>query len=49
MFRERRLWGYARGFYECVWNRSDLLPGVVLWTLFPLLAMERSLTTRSSR
>lgn len=49
MFRERKLWGYHRNFFECVWNRADMLPAVALWTLFPLLAVERSLTPRTNR
>lgn len=40
MFRERRWGGYARGFYECVWNRADPLPWIALCALFPLLALE---------
>jgi hypothetical protein len=42
MFRERKLWGYHKNFFECVWNRTDLLPGFALWVLFPLLALERN-------
>jgi predicted ATP-grasp superfamily ATP-dependent carboligase len=43
MFRERKIWGYHRGFFECTWDRSDPLPAFVLWTLFPLIAIENSL------
>ncbi len=49
MFRERKLWGYHQNFFECVWNRSDVLPALALWTLFPLLALERVLPARSGR
>ena len=45
MFRERRLWRYHPGFFECTWDRSDPLPALALWTLFPLIAMENSLST----
>jgi predicted ATP-grasp superfamily ATP-dependent carboligase len=34
---------YLRGFYECTWDRTDPWPAVVLWTLFPLIALENGL------
>jgi predicted ATP-grasp superfamily ATP-dependent carboligase len=43
MVRERRLWGYRRGFFECTWDRSDPRPALALWTLFPLIAAEARL------
>jgi predicted ATP-grasp superfamily ATP-dependent carboligase len=46
MFRERKLWGYERGFFECTWSRSDLRPGFALWALFPLMAAEACLPFR---
>lgn len=49
MIRERKLWGYDRNFFECVWNRSDVLPALALWTLFPFLALESALPARSGR
>jgi hypothetical protein len=44
MFRERKICGYHRGFFECTWDRSDPLPALVFWTLFPLIAAENSLS-----
>jgi hypothetical protein len=35
-----RLWGYNRAFFECTWDRSDPWPTLVLWTVFPLIALE---------
>lgn len=49
MWRERRWPRYERGFFECVWNRHDWRPGLALWTLFPLLALERFLSRRAAR
>jgi hypothetical protein len=46
MFRERKVWGYERGFFECTWSKSDLRPGFALWTLFPLMAAEACLPFR---
>ena len=40
MLRERKLSGYHRGFFECTWESSDPLPALVLWTGFPLIALE---------
>jgi predicted ATP-grasp superfamily ATP-dependent carboligase len=31
---------YPRGMFECTWRRSDPWPAFVLWTLFPLIAVE---------
>lgn len=47
MFRERKLWGYQRDFFECTWNRSDPWPALALWTLFPLMAAENRLPFKS--
>jgi predicted ATP-grasp superfamily ATP-dependent carboligase len=49
MFRERKPCRYKRGLWECTWNRSDPLPAFVLWTLFPLIALESSLLRFSGR
>jgi D-aspartate ligase len=46
MFRERKIWGYHRGFFECTWDRIDPLPAVILWTLFPVIALENSIQRR---
>jgi predicted ATP-grasp superfamily ATP-dependent carboligase len=43
MFREKRVFRYARGLYECTWERSDPAPALALWTLFPLIAVEEHL------
>jgi predicted ATP-grasp superfamily ATP-dependent carboligase len=46
MFRERKIWPYHRDFCDCTWDRSDLLPALILWTLFPVIALENSLSRR---
>jgi hypothetical protein len=40
MLREGRLFRYHAGFFECTWNSADPLPAFLLWTLFPLIALE---------
>jgi hypothetical protein len=47
MLRERKLWSYERGFFECTWSRSDPRPAVALWTLFPLMTLESRLPFNS--
>ena len=49
MFRERKIWRYHRDFRDCTWDRSDPLPALILWTLFPVIALENSLCRRSAR
>lgn len=46
MWREKRINGYDRGFFECTWTRSDPAPALALWTLFPLIAMENWMCSR---
>jgi predicted ATP-grasp superfamily ATP-dependent carboligase len=41
--RERRIGSYSKPIFECVWDRKDPFPGVVLWTLFPLILFENRL------
>jgi hypothetical protein len=48
VLRERKLGRYHRGVFECVWDRTDPLPAPVLWTLFPVIALENSLPARLS-
>src|SRR5262249_12440656 len=40
MWRDRRIGRYHSGFHESSWEKSDPLPGLALWTLFPLLGLE---------
>jgi len=41
----RRQWdGYHSGTFECTWERSDPWPAVALWTLFPLILLEGSIS-----
>jgi len=49
MWRERRWPRYDAGFFECVWNRADWGPGLALWTLFPLMAIEQWWSRRAAR
>ena len=42
MFSERKIWTYHRDFCDC--TRSDPLPALILWTLFPVIALENSLS-----
>jgi predicted ATP-grasp superfamily ATP-dependent carboligase len=46
MLREGRLWRYHPGFFECTWSSADPLPAFVLWTMFPLMAIENLLSSR---
>jgi predicted ATP-grasp superfamily ATP-dependent carboligase len=46
MLRERRLSTYERGFFECTWEKADPWPSLVLWTLFPLMALEERLALK---
>lgn len=41
MIRDRKLGRYHRGFYECSWEAADPLPGLALWTLFPMMVLEQ--------
>jgi predicted ATP-grasp superfamily ATP-dependent carboligase len=43
MIRELRFWRYHPGFFECTWDPADPLPAIVLWTMFPLIAIENLL------
>jgi hypothetical protein len=43
--RELKWSGYQRGFFECTWDRNDPLPALALWTLFPLIALENTIST----
>jgi predicted ATP-grasp superfamily ATP-dependent carboligase len=43
MFRERKLFSYHKGYFECAWDRTDPRPALALWTLWPLIAMEQCL------
>ena len=45
MIREWKLWRYHRGFFECTWDCSDRGPALALWALFPLIALENSLSS----
>jgi D-aspartate ligase len=47
MIRQRTLFPWARGFYECTWDSADLLPALALWTLFPLIAIENHMASPS--
>ena len=39
-------WGeYHSGMFECVWDKQDPWPAVARWTLFPLIALEGSITS----
>lgn len=40
MLREKRLWRYHPHFFECTWDRADPLPAIVLWTMFPFIAID---------
>lgn len=42
MIRDRQLGHYHRGFHECSWEAADPVPGLALWTLFPLMAAEQA-------
>jgi len=42
--REMKWGGYHRGFFECTWDKRDPLPTLVLWTLFPLIAFENTIS-----
>jgi hypothetical protein len=46
MFRERKIWRYHRGFFECTWDWSDPMPALILWALFPIIALESLLSAR---
>jgi len=46
MFREQKLSRYHKKLFEYTWDRHDPLPALVLWTLFPLIAVEDSLQAR---
>jgi predicted ATP-grasp superfamily ATP-dependent carboligase len=48
MLRERTLFRWNRGVFECTWDRSDPVPAVVLWTLFPLISWENHLEEREA-
>ena len=45
MIREMKLWSYQQDFFECTWDRSDPWPALVLWTLFPLMALENGVSS----
>ena len=45
MIRQRKLWPYQQDFFECTWDRSDPWPALVLWTLFPLMALENGVSS----
>lgn len=45
LIREMKWGNYQRGFFECTWDRHDPLPALVLWTLFPLIAVENILAS----
>ncbi len=36
--------GYHLGVFECTWDKNDPWPAVALWTLFPLIALEGSVS-----
>jgi predicted ATP-grasp superfamily ATP-dependent carboligase len=40
LIRSRQFGPYHVGFHECSWTSSDPLPGLALWTLFPVIAIE---------
>ncbi len=48
MLRELKLPRIRRGAFECTWQRSDPLPAIALWTLFPLLVAEEGIAPRRS-
>jgi hypothetical protein len=48
MLREMRLWRYHPGFFECTWNPVDPLPAIVLWVIFPFIALENLLNSGNS-
>ena len=45
MIRQMKLWPYQQDFFECTWDRSDPWPALVLWTLFPLMALENGVSS----
>jgi predicted ATP-grasp superfamily ATP-dependent carboligase len=40
MWRDRRIGRYHSGFHESSWEKTDPLPGLALWTIFPLIGLE---------
>ncbi len=49
LWRERRWPRYEDGCFECTWTGTDPLPAVMLWTLFPVLALENFIAQRRKR
>jgi predicted ATP-grasp superfamily ATP-dependent carboligase len=49
MLRKRQFNSYASRFFECTWERTDPLPAIALWTLFPAIALENLVSSRRGR
>ena len=48
LVRNRAMPRYARGLFECTWDRTDRWPALALWTLFPLIALENGLASMAA-
>jgi hypothetical protein len=49
MVRDKKIARYDQGFFECTWDPADPWPALVLWTMFPLIAVENWMHARVAR